>query len=630
MTILVLELVFSLFFQQMSVTVPQASPPSPGDEVEDEEFVPVVFDKDALLEDIPSPVAEPMGLAVHDGNLWITDMATRRIHEFHPVEKKVLRSMDAPGFMPSGITFHKGILYMADRRMDRIQRRRITPEGHTGLETIPYYERWAWGIASDQQNIWVVDARSNKIHMIDAEDGTTIRSFTAPGTHPTGITHDGQTLWVADHGTNTIYRMDPETGWVVSSVPSPGPYPSALAFFDNTLWVADYQSRKLYRLRLPGKLRVIEDDERRVRATYQVLYRAAGNGRVRNLTAHLAIPREMTGQRLLTPIRFDPEPTRIVEDQWGQKVAIFELGDLNSGETRSVRWIGDFSLFRVRFQMTPHRIRTVRTDRELGLFLGDDRKYNLRHPTLDEWMNKTVQNETNPYRVARRIYERLADEVVYDRSGGWNNAAAVLERKSGSCSEYTFALVALLRKAGIPARYVGAVSERGDPASFDDVFHRWAEAWFPDFGWVPMDANAGSSPDPAVRGLYFGGRTNRHVVTTVGGGASEYLDWTYNHHTRYELEDQGKLEEQPIGRYRPLVKPGKSPRRNILLVEADSVADPEPVPSPCPTVEPCPEASRRPVVSRKHLLLWGTLFGGLFLLVFGIYLALRFQKRNRR
>ena len=622
-----LSLFVSLFCGQLIRSAPEtrSSPPDPVGEQEEEDVTPVVVQKDSLVEAIESPVAEPMGLAVHEGSLWISDMATRKIHEFRLGDRKLMRSIEAPGLMPSGLAVHQGHLFIADRQLDKLHRRRITDDAITGVETLPYYEKMAWGMVSDGKTLWIVDAHAKKLHQVDPDDGTTIRSFPAPGTHPTGIAWDGSHLWVAEHASNTIYRMDPETGWVVSSIPSPGPYPSGMVFFDGTLWIADYQTRRIYRLKLPEKLRVIEDEERRVRATYQVVYRAGGAGRIRKLTSFLAVPREVTGQRIVTPIRFDPAPTRMVRDRWGQEIAVFELGDLAAGETRAVRWAGDFQLFRVRYQIDPARLDPLRTDRELATYLADDKKYNLQHPVLTEWMKEISRAPAHPYRTARLIYEKLTDAIVYERTGGWNNAAAVLARKTGSCSEYTFALVALMRRAGIPARYVGAISERGDAASFDDVFHRWAEVWMPGYGWIPVDANAGTGTDPAVRGLHFGGRTNRHVVTTIGGGSSEYLDWTYNHNTRYEIEGQATLDEQPIGRYRPL-KAKSATARNILLVEKTAEAKPEP-PQRCPTLAPAKKTEDDD--SRIHSLLWGALFGGLFLLVLGIYIAIRMQNRNR-
>jgi len=157
--------------------------------------------------------------------------------------------------------------------------------------------------------------------------------------------------------------------------------------------------------------------------------------------------------------------------------------------------------------VVPEKLETSASEPGLERYLADDTKYDLGSPQVSELVEKLTAARGRAGTKARALYEYLAKTISYDRSGGWNNAAAVLERGNGSCSEYTFTLVALLRKAGIPARYVGAISERGDEASFDDVFHRWAEAYFPGYGWVPLDANAGHGVKPGERGFHFGGRT---------------------------------------------------------------------------------------------------------------------------
>jgi len=81
----------------------------------------------------------------------------------------------------------------------------------------------------------------------------------------------------------------------------------------------------------------------------------------------------------------------------------------------------------------------------------------------------------------------------------------------------------------------------------------------PGYGWVPIDANAGHGKSPGERAGFFGGRSNRHVVTTLGGGASTLLEWSYNNHQTYGTQGGGKLEIQPIGRYRPLVSQNETP-----------------------------------------------------------------------
>lgn len=516
-----------------------------------------------VLSQTPCPVAEPTGLAVDGSQLWISDMASRSYVLFDPDSGRISQRRPAVGFLPTGITRWNDMLLLADRRRDSIERTR--PGKDTDLSPIPYYERWATGMTHDDRHLWVIDARSAKIHRLDPVDGTTIESFGAPDKHPTGIAFDGRYLWVADHGKDSLYRVDRSDGTVVTILPSPGPYPSALEVVGGDLWVADYQAGQLARVKMPDDTPYLEDEPRRVRASFEVVYRVKGTGAVTNLRAHVALPEELPGQHRLGDLTFDPTPTRIDTDRWGQPVAVFELGDVPAGETRSVRWTGDFALHRVRFHLDPARIEAAALPVELERYLVDDKKYDLASETLGKLVEDVTRGETTYYGRARAIYEHLTRVITYDRSGGWNNAAAVLARGTGSCSEYAFALVGMLRKAGIPARYVGAISERGDEASYDDVFHRWAEAYMPGYGWVPMDANAGTGESPAGKAEYFGGRSNRHVVTTRGGGSSELLDWTYNSHTVHEVRGQAELQEQTIARYRPLptdgvVAPSSAPR----------------------------------------------------------------------
>jgi transglutaminase-like putative cysteine protease/outer membrane protein assembly factor BamB len=502
-----------------------------------------------VLSRMQCPVNEPMGMVADGDFLWISDMSTRTYVKISKGDGSVITKIDAPGFMPTGIALVDGILLTADRRLDLIARRNV--DGNSDLSPIPYYERWATGMTYDGSSLWVVDSRQHKVHKIDPEDGTTVRSFDSPAQAPTGIAFDGDYLWVADHGTDEIYRMDRENGQVVSIIPSPGPYPNALAVSDGILWVADYQNGQLYQVSLPGETPYIEEKPRKTRVSFTNYFLAGGDGTVKDLVSYVAIPREIPGQHILGDIKFTPEPQRIVEDKWGQRVAVFELGNMESGQMKQIRWDGDFALYQVRFHLDPGRIDAARLPAGLGAYLVDDKKYDIKSPVIAKLVEELTGDQTGYYARARSVYNHLTEVITYERSGGWNNAAAVLERGSGSCSEYTFALVALLRSAGIPARYVGALSERGDEGSFDDVFHRWAEAYFPGYGWVPIDANAGHGALPGERGSYFGGRSNRHVVTTFGGGASEYLEWTYNSHEVYKIEGKATLDIQPIARYRP-------------------------------------------------------------------------------
>jgi hypothetical protein len=130
----------------------------------------------------------------------------------------------------------------------------------------------------------------------------------------------------------------------------------------------------------------------------------------------------------------------------------------------------------------------------------------------------------------------------------------VLQRGTGSCSEYTFVYIAMCRAAGLPARYAGAIVVRNDDASYDDVFHRWVEVFLPGYGWVPVDPSRGDSKWPADVAGSFGFVANNCLVTTVGGGGSEYMEWGYNGNERWTSEGRCKVVVENIGEWTPLQK----------------------------------------------------------------------------
>lgn len=80
----------------------------------------------------------------------------------------------------------------------------------------------------------------------------------------------------------------------------------------------------------------------------------------------------------------------------------------------------------------------------------------------------------------------------------------LFDLREGYCDYYASSAVVLLRAAGVPARYVlGYATGRFDEARgiyqvLDLHYHAWAEAYFPEYGWVPFEA----TPPNAIE---FGG-----------------------------------------------------------------------------------------------------------------------------
>ena len=63
-----------------------------------------------------------------------------------------------------------------------------------------------------------------------------------------------------------------------------------------------------------------------------------------------------------------------------------------------------------------------------------------------------------------------------------------LEGRAGVCQDYVHVMIAVLRCAGIPARYVSGYIFRGESRVLGaEASHAWCEAYLPPYGWVGFD-----------------------------------------------------------------------------------------------------------------------------------------------
>lgn len=188
-------------------------------------------------------------------------------------------------------------------------------------------------------------------------------------------------------------------------------------------------------------------------------------------------------------------------------------------------------------------------------YLADGSKYCLTDPRIYKTAKEIVGSETNCYQIARNVFEYIHQKIHYEMSDGWDTAPKILDRGTGSCSEFSVAFIALCRAAGLPARYVGSVVVRKDDASTDaGVFHRWPEVYLPNYGWVPFDASSGRGnfATPSDAAAAIGNREPNYLITTIGGGPSEYLGWEYNSEGTWKAKGPCKVVVERVGEWSPL------------------------------------------------------------------------------
>jgi transglutaminase-like putative cysteine protease len=169
----------------------------------------------------------------------------------------------------------------------------------------------------------------------------------------------------------------------------------------------------------------------------------------------------------------------------------------------------------------PERL-PIETWKELDLLASGDcyemlMPSHFAHPTelLDKLRSELmVGRNRDPLTLARELNEAIFDAFDYKPKSTKVDSpiAEALELRQGVCQDFAHILIALLRAAGIPARYVsGYLFHRGDSEerSLDGATHAWVEALLPRLGWIGFD--------PTNRLM----ASDRHIRTAIGRDYSD-------------------------------------------------------------------------------------------------------------
>ena len=510
-----------------------------------------------ILKVIKTPGPRPTGLAYDGKSLWLSDESTDKIYKIDPDSGAVLKSFDSPGHHPEGLAWDGKYLWHIDSGEKLMYK--LNPETGIALTILESNASNPRDLAWDGEYVWIIDHKSNILLKVSPVDGMMVQNFPSPAGEPTGLTFDGKYLWVADRSQDRIYLVNPADGMCLSSLRSYGPFSYGLAWGGDALWNVDYENDEIYKIKVFSKDILSKWDERELSLDFIKEFRNYGPGTVKTLDIYLPIPENRDNQTLLGPVEFESKPNEVIEDSWGQKIAHFAFKDLKGYSNVKPSWKVKAKIYATEYFIYPDKVGSLEDIPEeiRKKYTQDGDKYRIQDPFIQNLAHEIAGNEKNPYWIARRVYDYLGEHLSYNLKpvGGWNPAPTVLKRGTASCSEYSYSMIALCRALGVPIRYVGAVSLRGDDASFDDVFHRWTEVYLPPYGWIPFDSNKGDRGEgttPGEKVLGIGNVDARYIITTENGGGDKYLWFGYNYGFNWTAEGKCRIHEESYGLWSPI------------------------------------------------------------------------------
>lgn len=215
-------------------------------------------------------------------------------------------------------------------------------------------------------------------------------------------------------------------------------------------------------------------------------------------------------------------------DQFGQKAHVYTVS-LKPGENRSFSYSCKFSCHPAVVRLDRNRVGTtneVPQQIKLDYCVDVPRIYDLENANIKKLSSEFLSRYPNLVDRTLAIHSYVSSTIKYRSDKGWDSAPDVLDRGTGSCSEYSYLFSALLRGTGIPTRMAAGTRLRGAVPYTDQMGHRWCEVYLPGYEWVPFDPTMDSKNPAQARfvGTFF----TPSLITTYGGGASDILGNDYS------------------------------------------------------------------------------------------------------
>jgi hypothetical protein len=375
---------------------------------------------------------------------------------------------------------------------------------------------------SPDGGLFVLDAKKGEIFRLGMPGGEILGRMRAPSKTTTDIAVQWKFLWAVDPKRKLVFMLDGE-GRVLVMTRGASDL-RGIASAPGRVWTLGGEESRIVRFAVDReqKLRIAK------RRTANIRCMVLGVG-----TSYLAVPLDLNRQKVLGPILCAAGATA-ARDRWGQAVVRFPM----MAEKAELSFRAE--MFEVRYFVFPEktgRLSDISGKRRQDYTVDAD-MLDLGHPRVRAAAKEVLAGVSKKpageeaYWIARLSYEYTIRHVPYRRGGSWVSAPKALERGWGTCSPIAFVFVAICRACGLPARFAAGTKYRGRDPSMDREFHRWAEVYLPNYGWVSVDASFSTYKDPNPApwkvARSFGFIPNNTFILMVGGGDSDIFGWRYN------------------------------------------------------------------------------------------------------
>lgn len=244
----------------------------------------------------------------------------------------------------------------------------------------------------------------------------------------------------------------------------------------------------------------------RVTYTLNVKKNVVPNGKM--IRCWLPFPREITNRQIdaeliaTIPERYIISPN----DDFLQRTIYFEQPSAGEDETK-FQVIFEFTNHAVYQQIDPQKVKPVKPNEDLAPYLAERPPHIVFSEELKQLSSRIVGKETNPYFIARKIFQYINDNIPWasarEYSTFTNISDYVYQNHHCDCGMHQIFFMTLCRLNGIPTRWQSGWTTDADYHGM----HDWGEIYFEPYGWLPVDSDVGlvDSRNEQEKWFYLGG-----------------------------------------------------------------------------------------------------------------------------
>jgi len=501
---------------------------------------------------VPIPTTYPASIANYNDGIWIADIETAKLILIEPESGLIKKQLNANVRRPQTISWDGEFLWIYDELTQMLFKKRLSDNtdyyyGAVPSVNLPYlgiscYGKTLYLISPDQP---VFTVFNNKISIIKFPRQIKAETYDAPTHSCRGLYYFNDYLWTLDVENAEIFCIHPDTGTILTSYILPlCKNPSSLIIQKDRIYTIDLKSNELVIFKF--NMDVLYEKTLPRKSHVEIVYNIMnpGPGKLIEMEFNQSLPRDFKNQKMLSDIEIFPAPDKKMRSQWDEttegQVIFHNIRNLVPGDSRDITVKFDIQTWDLKYYIYPHKCKTlleipdsIKNKYLFNRLLHSQNKtvkkiaqtaqnlFETQEREIQQKVEEVVGDETNPFWIARKLYDFVVDKVKYILPYSSISSRKILKQGKGSCGNHATVYIALCQVAGLPARSIIGFSIWKDDSRLSYLDHEIPEVYLPTYGWVPVDTSRFMSlplygPEPVMKFRSFGTLSNRFFVNGFG------------------------------------------------------------------------------------------------------------------